>query len=105
MQAGNLRHKVEIQEAVKVRNTTGARPTQWQSKGFARMAVEPVRGAERQAFDIVSAGIDVKFIARFRPWITAEHRLIFDGQTYDIEEIIDIRARRRSLEILAKRAA
>jgi len=105
MQAGSLRHKVEIQEVIEVRDTTGARPKQWHSRGFARMAVNPVRGSERAQADQTVADVDVKFIARFRDWLTPKHRLIFDGQAYDISEVIDIGARRRSLEILAKRAA
>lgn len=106
MQAGNLRHKVEIQEPLMVKDTTGARPTvQWQTKATARMDVRPVRGSERATAQQAVADFDYRFIARYRPWLTPKHRLVYAGNVYDIEAVNNIAERHRSVEILAKRAA
>lgn len=106
MKAGTLRHKVEIQEASLVKDTTGARPKLWQRRCFAMMACNPERGSERAGGNQTVAEADYKFVARFRDWITPQqHRLIHNGETFDIESVIDIGARGRSLEIRAKKRA
>lgn len=105
MQAGNLRHSVEIQEAVQVKDGTGGRSTIWRKKVIARMAAAPIRASERANGVQTLADADYKFVARYRDWLTPQHRLIFAGDTYDIEQVNDIGGRARSLEIVAKRAA
>lgn len=105
MEAGNLRHSVEVHESVQVKDTTGARVDVWKKRITARMAAAPVRGAERSNAVQAVAEADWKFTARYRDWLTPKHRLVFRGDIYDITEVNDIGGRQKSLEIVAKRSA
>ncbi len=39
---------------------------------------------------------------RFRPWMTAQDRVIHNGTTYGIESVIDVRSEHRELHLMCK---
>lgn len=61
----------------------------------------PLRGREFFAAAETQYAADVRFRLRYRSDLTREHRLIWDGDPYDITQIIDVGSEHRTTEIMA----
>lgn len=61
----------------------------------------PLKGREFFAAAETQYAADVRFRMRYRTDLTREHRIVWNGETYDITQIIDVGSRHHTTEILA----
>lgn len=102
MKAGDLRQSISFARMVAATDSKGNRRTVPQTFATCMAMVTDVSGRDfyaaqaNQAQDIVTFGI------RWREDVDTEHRLIFGGQTYKIEEINHLGYRRDFMQIKAR---
>lgn len=104
MRAGQLRHRVTIQERGTTQDEYGAPIEEWTNVTTDWANVEPLRGMERHAAKHTEASADVKVTMRYRSGVTSTNRLKFGSRIFDIESPINIGEANRTLEIFCKEA-
>ena len=68
-------------------------------------AVEPLVGREYIAAQAAQSEVTARIRMRFRPWMTAEDRVIHNGTTYGIVSLVDVRSENRELVLMCKAVA
>lgn len=107
MQAGKLRHRVDVDHRVMVKDeTTGERVPNWENLGTLWGGVEPLGLRELNIQgDLLVGQVDTRFLFRFGPLsqlITAGHRLRHQGTSFDVVGARNVRLEDRMVEVLAK---
>ena len=103
MKAGQLDQRVTIQRRTMVQNpNTGAMVETWAPLFTTWAAVTPLVGREFIAAQAAVSEVTARIRMRFRPWMTAEDRVIHDGTIYGIESLIDVRSGNRELVLMCK---
>lgn len=102
MRAGELRHRITIQQQVKGRDTDGGVIVIWSNLATVWAAVEPLSGAERQVenSDQLLASRLTQFKIRKRDGLDTTMRIIFSGQTFDLQQIIHVETRNRQMHLV-----
>lgn len=100
IQAGLLRHRVTIQQVTHVEVAGGTKPS---LTTFATRWAEfmPVRGTDKMEIGIEKAEQLAKFRMRYTAGITPAMKLSAAGATWDIEDVSDLRGRKRETIITA----
>lgn len=91
MQAGDLRHRVDVRESITPKDTTGAPNAagRYQTVDTIWADVErehPESGEDEEASTRVTT-VKARIRFRFRDWINETMRLRHDGYEYDIESL------------------
>lgn len=103
MKAGQLDQRVTIQRRTMVQNpNTGAMVESWAPLFTCWAAVEPLTGREFIAAQAAVSEVTARIRMRFRPWMTAEDRVIHNGTIYNIVSLIDVRSDHRELVLMCK---
>ncbi len=89
MQAGRLRHRVALQQAMTTQNIMGEPTDGWVTYKTVSASVGPLRGAERERIQSVDADIKHKVVIRYLKQLSAKHRVLHRGRSLDINEIIN----------------
>jgi len=102
LRAGELRHRVEIQEAKVSIDAHRARTRTWATAATVWASVEPLAGREGLIAKQVDARLTHRVVIRYYAGLTpANHRLrLSDTRALGIVEVKDIEERHRSMEIL-----
>ena len=77
-------------------------PDTWAPLFTCWAAVEPLTGREYIAAQAAVSEVTAKIRMRFRPWMTAQDRVIHNGTIYGIESLIDVRSDHRELVLMCK---
>lgn len=89
MHAGKLRHRVEIQAPVNIQDpVTGGITPGWQHLKDVWAEVYPLSAREFVAAQAGQSEISARITIRYRPDLTAKHRIIFRGKVYNIEGVL-----------------
>ena len=64
--------------------------------------MEPLTGREYLAAQAAVSEVTARIRMRFRPWMTAEDRVVHNGTTYGIESLVDVRSENRELVLMCK---
>ena len=103
MKAGQLDQRVTVERLQGGVDELGQPlPDTWAPLFTCWAAVEPLTGREYLAAQAAVSEVTAKIRMRFRPWMTAEDRVIHDGQVYGIEAVIDVHSSRRELHLMCK---
>jgi len=100
MKAGDLRHRVTLQQLVtgSPQNTTAGEPDQaWGDVATVWAAVEPLQGRALEAAQMIQSEVTGRIRIRYRAGVTAAMRVSFDGRLYDIKAVVDPDERHREL--------
>ena len=62
-------------------------------------------GREFIAAQAAQSEVTARIRMRFRPWMTAQDRVIHDGKTYNIVSVVDPRSQGRELVLMCKAMA
>ncbi len=100
MRAGELRHRVTIQQKSVVRGTYGEEDVAWTDVATVWGSVEPLQGREFIEAKQTQAEITTRIRIRYRSGISPEMRAVWDGHIYDIEAVIDVGGRKRELQLM-----
>lgn len=100
MNAGQLRHRVTIQQLTRVEDEGGGYEENWADIATVWAAVKPMRGNERYEAQQVQSTLTHKVTIRYRAGIKPQMRLLYGNRFFNIEAVIDIEERHRWLELL-----
>jgi len=79
---------VDLQEATETPDGQGGFDTSWASvSGGIWCKVEDLAGDEVQSSDRIETRKTTKFTTQYRSDITAENRLVLDGQAYNVRRV------------------
>ncbi len=104
MQAGKLRHRVVIEQNQATQDTFGAETDAWVSWATVYARVESLSGREyfdQQAAQTL-AEVTHRVVIRYRDGITPTLRVVWKGQVFDIEAVIEVESRGRELHLMCR---
>ena len=104
MRAGQLRHRLELQENTPTRNAVGEEVAVWSTIERFYGSIEPLSGREFLNAQASAAEMSHRIRRRYKAGITPDHRIRFGERLFDINVVINIDERSRELEILVKEA-
>ena len=102
MQAGRLDQRVTVERFTTTTDSWGQPVEKWAPMFTCWAAVEPLTGREYIAAQAAVSEVTARIRMRFRPWMTAEDRVIHNGTTYNIVSLIDVRSDHRELVLMCK---
>ena len=102
MKAGQLDQRVTVERFSRTEDELGQPIESWAPLFTCWAAVEPLTGREFIAAQAAQSEVTARIRMRFRPWMTAEDRVIHDGTIYQIESVIDVRSENRELVLMCK---
>lgn len=104
MRAGELRHRVTIQEASETVTSAGERSKTWNDVATVWAAIEPLTGRERWQAQQVMATATHRVRMRYRGDVDVENRLVYGSRVLDILQVINPDERGRELVIICAEA-
>ena len=102
MKAGQLDQRVTVERFSRTEDELGQPIETWAPLFTCWAAVEPLTGREYLAAQAAVSEVTAKIRMRFRPWMTAEDRVIHNGTTYNIVSLIDVRSDHRELHLMVR---
>ncbi len=95
-----LRHRVSIQErAPKTQDAFGQEVEGWVEVVSAWADVSGGAGQEVPEANATFSRQDYAVVIRYRDWLTTAHRLVYDGQPFNINAVVDVDERHYWLEL------
>jgi len=103
VRAGNLRHLIDIQQAIEIKDAYGAVTETWISVGKVRAGIYQLSGREYFAAQQINSEINAKLVIRYQGNLNTKMRAIVPGtqRCFDFQAIIDKAGKGRELEVLA----
>lgn len=103
MRAGELRHRITIQQLIETRNELGEIIEQsWQDFATVWAAVEPLNGREYFNSQQINAEITTRIRIRYRAGIKPNMRVVYGERIFDIQSVIDIEERHAEMHLMCK---
>lgn len=102
MRAGELRHRITIQQKTVVRDTYGGETVTWTNTATVWAAVEPLSGREYFSAQQVQAEVNHRIRIRYRAGITTTMRVLWGTRVFDILAIINLQERGREIHLMCK---
>lgn len=102
MRAGSLRHRVVIESPAVATGSVGGQSITWSTFATIWASVEPLRGSEYLSGQQLTNKVSAKITSRYRDDITTAMRAVWDGHTYDIVDVVNVRGRGEQLEIMCQ---
>jgi SPP1 family predicted phage head-tail adaptor len=94
MQAGKLRHRVEIQLQLTEQDVYGERTGEWIEWKKVWAQVSPISGRERLQVQQTTNTVSHRITLRFVDGLTPRHRIVFRARVFNIHAVIDPDERR-----------
>jgi len=104
IRAGELRHRVTIQQKSVTRNTLGEEVVTWQDVATVWADVQPLSGKEYFDAQQVNAEVTVRIRIRYRTGVKPEMRVVFGSRVFDIQAVINVDGRNQELQLMCKEA-
>lgn len=99
---GAYRHRVTVQVVTETQNSQGEPSTDWADETTVWTSVEPLVGRElllaQQTVALVTHRVGLRYLAG----LTAKKRLVFNGRTFNILNVMNLEERNREMEIMAQ---
>ena len=105
MKSGDLDQRVTVERFTTTTDSWGQPIETWAPLFSCWAAVEPLTGREFIAAQAAQSEVTARIRMRFRPWMTAQDRVIHNGTTYGIESLVDVRSGNRELVLMCKAVA
>lgn len=102
IEAGKLKHKVQVQSASEAADATGQLISTWSTDSIRSAFVRPVNG--REFFDAAQVQSDVTHEVTMRHFtgLTTSHRLLFRSRVLNIRSIINMDEHNEMFKIMCK---
>lgn len=101
MQAGTLRHRVEIQEPMESRDDIGGVTQVWQTRASVWAHIEPLQGREVLEAQSIEARLSHRITVRGRLVLDLRWRLVWQGRRFYLYSVRDLDERHRRVQALA----
>ena len=102
MKAGQLDQRISVERFTRTEDELGQPIESWAPLFTCLAAVEPLTGREYLAAQAAVSEVTARIRMRFRPWMTAQDRVIHNGTTYNIVSLIDVRSQGRELVLMCR---
>ena len=89
MRAGLLRHRISIEQATEIQDSSGSVVKTWAEFANRYSTYEPQSGKESVTEDHKQSTQSVKFRIRYLSDVTTAMRVVYDGRVFDILSAID----------------
>lgn len=97
---GEMRHRIKIQELVRIDDGYGGAVEDWVDIANIWAKVEPLRGEERYTAQQIKSELTHKITIRFIKGIKPQMRVIFNDRIFNIESTINIEEKKRYIELM-----
>ena len=101
MEAGKLRHKIDIQQFTTTKDSYSEDIKTWVSFHKTFASITPLRGKEYFDTQQIVPEVDNKIVIRYRSGIAPTMRIVWGSRTYEIRSITNFNERNIMQEILA----
>lgn len=102
MEAGNLRHRIELQFESKTQDSTGDPVSDGWTTFATRWAfVKPLTGREVVQAQQIHAETTHSITLRYMNGINEAHRVLYEGRDFQILSVINVEERDKELILLA----
>lgn len=105
MRAGLLRHTVTLQSKSVARDSYGGEVITWVDEATPYANCEPLNVREYIAARQGQVDLTLAVSLRYRKDVRPEWRLVWEGSSYDIVDIIDVGGRHKELKLLCRGTA
>jgi SPP1 family predicted phage head-tail adaptor len=102
MQAGGLRHRIDIEQNVGTTDTFGATTDSWALFTTLWAAIEPLSGRELLQAQQIQADITHRVRFRYVSGVTAKMRVLYGSRIFNILSIINPEERNREITLACK---
>lgn len=100
--AGQLRHRIELQEETKVSDGAGGWVDTWATYATVWAKIKPLSGTEgifgMQLQDTITHDI----LIRYRPGVVPAHRVKYGDRLFNIRQAINLEERNRWIDLRAE---
>lgn len=102
MRIGDLRHRITLQKAERIRDSYGGEQLQWVD--FARVwaAIYPLNGREYLAAQQINAEVSTKIVIRYLKGVEPTMRVNFKDRYFEILSVIHMAERKKELQLMCK---
>lgn len=102
MKAGELRHRVTIQQKAVSQDAIGGQVETWSTVTTVWAAVEPLAGRDYMEGKRLVAEVSTRVRMRYRAGVVPEMRVVYGTHTYDVVSVIDFREEHRELALMCR---
>lgn len=102
MQAGKLRHRVDIQKPTNAQNSLGETVPTFVDQDRVWAEVMPLSGRELLAARQTTGEVTHQVTIRWRDGLTPTHRIRFGTRIFEILSVINVEERNREMRVLCK---
>ncbi len=107
MRAGDLRHRIRVQEKRETKNSVGETVTEWKDVICCRASIMPISGRENFSSEQFGSETTTKITVRWskkHDSVTPKHRIVAGDRIYNIEGIVPDATGRINVRYLCSRA-
>lgn len=101
LNAGAMRHSIEIQQRTNVRGESGSPILQWVLFAKVRASAEPLLGKEYFASQQREAKVQTRFRIRYLAGVLPKMRIVWDNKWYDIESAVAVNGIKHEMVVMA----
>jgi len=105
MQAGQLRHRIELQSSDGSKNTFGEKEKIWTTYATVWASIEPLRGRELLWAQQISAELTHSILIRYNSDVTVKDRAKMGVRIFTFNVVKNMDEKDEMLEILCKEVA
>lgn len=105
MQAGQLRHRIELQSSDGSKNTFGEKEKIWTTYATVWASIEPLRGRELLWAQQISAELTHSILIRYNSDVTVKDRAKMGVRIFTFNVVKNMDEKDEMLEILCKEIA
>lgn len=104
MRAGQLRHRVTIQQSSQSQDEFGGTSDSWVDFKTRWASVQPIRAGSREFFDAERYDVEATHVIRMRhtTGITPKMRASYDNRTFDIQYVQNVGERDRETVLVTE---
>lgn len=102
MNPGKLNKRITLQRFEKIKDSEGIVTEAWNDVATVWASAEPLRGREYFAAAAVNRENTVRFRIRYKPDVSSDMRIKYDGRFFDIQSVIDVNERHKELHLMAE---
>lgn len=105
MRAGQLRHRIKIQEQARTSDGAGGSTIAWNTIATISARVLPLAGQELFEAQKQNPKVSHRVEARYRAGVTAKNRILFDSRILNIEAVANLEERGREMHLMCEELA
>jgi len=100
VRAGDLRHRITIQQEQETLDQYNTPTTAWQDVATVWAAIEPLRGREYLEAKNTTPELTVRIRIRYLPGVMSAMRVLYGSRIFNIKSVIDLDERHKETHLM-----